>query len=72
MKRKQKRKIKIRHIGIIYAICSKKINNNSSLREDLGYKRYKQLGVSERFVNEEPYRICKKCLAVIYKREKEQ
>jgi hypothetical protein len=64
----------IRHIGNIFAICSKKISNlsdvrYSSLREDLEYDRYKGLGVTELFKNEKPYRICKKCLAIILKRE---
>ena len=61
--------MKIRHIGIIFAICNKNKSVESSLREDLGYERYKGLGTVERFKDEKPYRICKKCLSIIKKRE---
>ena len=65
--------MKIRHIGIIYTICSnKKIVNKNNLREDLDYDRYAQLGVTERFSNEKPYRICKKCLKIIKDRQNEK
>lgn len=59
-------KIPIRHIGIPYMLCSKKKPNPRMLRSDLEYKRYKQLGVSERYRGEEKYRICKKCLKIIW------
>ena len=63
-------KAEVRHIGIVFAICSNKtLPVKIALVEDLGYERYVNLGVNERFVNEEPYRICKKCLAIIKKRE---
>ena len=62
-----KKKVEIRHIGDVVALCNK--NVSAGLREDLEYKRYKQLGVSERFKDEEPYRICKRCLAIIKKQE---
>lgn len=62
-----KKKIEIRHIGYVSALCNENIF--AGLREDLGYKRYKQLGVKERFKDEEPYRICKRCLAIIKKQE---
>jgi hypothetical protein len=62
--------MKIRHIGIIYNLCSNKtVANEHSLREDLGYDRYENMGVVERFKDEKPYRICKKCLAIIKKKE---
>lgn len=62
---------KIRHIGIVYAICSNKtLVNKNSLREDLEYERYKRMGVTEKFRDEKPYRICSKCLAKIKKQEK--
>lgn len=62
--------LKVRHIGVVFAICSNKtLSNSFSLREDLGYERYKNMGVVERFKGEEPYRICKKCLAIIKKKE---
>lgn len=64
---RKKKKIEIRHIGNVLALCNK--NVSASIREDLSYKRYKHLGVSERFKNEEPYRICKRCLAIIKKQE---
>ena len=61
---------KIRHIGVTYTICGNKtLWNENSLREDLEYERYANLGVNERFANEKPYRICKKCLKKIKKRE---
>jgi len=63
-----KKKIEIRHIGYVFAICNNSIS--ACLRDDLGYKRYKQLGVKERFKDEPKYRICKKCLKIIKKREK--
>jgi hypothetical protein len=58
-----KNKLPIEHIGNVLALCSPHISAN--LREDLGYERYKKLGVSELFRNEEPYRICKRCLRVV-------
>lgn len=57
------KKIPIVHIGNVLAICNKNISAN--LREDLGYKRYKQLGVKERFRGQNPYRICKNCLKIL-------
>jgi len=62
-----KRKLPIVHIGNVLALC----NNNlpANLREDLGYSRYKQLGVKERFKDQKPYRICEKCLKVIKNKE---
>ena len=65
--------MEIRHIGIVFAICRRKgavLSNN--LREDLGLKRYEGLGIHERFTDEKPYRICKKCLSVIKKREENE
>lgn len=62
MTKEQKRRLPIKHIGDVLAICDGK--TKSYLREDLGYKRYKQLGVRERFRNEPPYRICSRCLAI--------
>jgi hypothetical protein len=67
MTREQRRKLPIQHIGNVLAICNR--NVSASLREDLDYKRYKGFGVRERFRNEEPYRICARCLARIRKRE---
>ena len=52
--------MKIKHIGIINALCNKKIHAN--LRADLGKERYEGLGVTERFKGEKPYRICKNCI----------
>jgi hypothetical protein len=62
-----KKKVEIRHIGDVLALCNKNIS--AGLREDLGYKRYKQLGVSERFKDEKPYRICERCLKIIENKE---
>jgi len=56
-------KVPIVHIGNVLAICNKNIFAN--LRKDLGYERYKQLGVKERFRDQKPYRICKNCLRAI-------
>lgn len=57
----------IRHIGVVFALCSKK--KSANLREDLGYERYLGLGTEERFKNEKPYRICKKCLKKLKEKE---
>lgn len=62
------KKKNIKHIGNVLAICNRSISAN--LREDLGLKRYKQLGVKELFKNENPYRVCGNCLKVIAKRER--
>lgn len=65
MTRNAIKKLPVRHIGNISAICNKNISNSGwSLREDLGYKRYKQLGIKERFRDEAPYRICERCLVI--------
>ena len=55
--------IPTKHIGIIYALCDRR--KSASLREDLGVERYKQLGVKERHVGQEPYRICPKCIRCV-------
>lgn len=62
-----KKKLPIVHIGCVLALCSKNISAN--LREDLGYKRYKELGIKELFRDQEKYRICKRCLKAIRKKE---
>lgn len=70
MTKEQRQKLPIRHIGTISAICNKGISMiGKSLREDLSYARYKQLGVTERFKDEKPYRICDRCLAMSKKKE---
>lgn len=53
-------KLPIKHVGIHRALCNEKLR--AELRPDLGAERYRQLGVSERFKNEDPYRICKNCI----------
>lgn len=53
---------RIRHIGYL-SLCDGKHRNNSIHRIDLGVERYKALGVKERFKNEPPYRVCKRCIA---------
>ena len=62
--------IPIRHIGYL-SLCSAKHYDNSIHRIDLGYSRYLQLGVRERFKNEEPYRVCKRCLAAVRANERD-
>lgn len=59
---KQLVSVPVRHIGHIYPICG--VEADADMRTDLGYDRYKRLGVSERFKGEEPYRICGRCLAI--------
>lgn len=76
---KKKYKFPIRHIGVVIPICGALIQKDpnapaymsfhESLREDLGYERYKVLGIHERFSNQKPYRICEKCLSIIAKKE---
>jgi len=75
------KKLPIKHIGNVIPICRDKKHKDFSeksfgeskhftLREDLGYDRYRQLGIIERFRNEIPYRICERCLMIIFKRER--
>ncbi len=52
--------MKIYHIGFAGALCNPRLP--SRFLADLGYARLKQLGVKERFRDEAPYRVCKKCL----------
>jgi hypothetical protein len=58
----------IKHIGWIYAVCGNR-TVHANFREDLGADRYRRLGVSERFKNERPYRICANCIRVVAARE---
>lgn len=60
-------KEEIKHIGNVLALCDRK--KSANLREDLGYSRYAKLGIEERFRDQLPYRICKKCLAKIFQKE---
>ena len=53
----------VKHIGVLHALCSRNLLAN--LRDDLGSARYRRLGIKERYVGERPYRICKRCIAVI-------
>jgi hypothetical protein len=64
-------KQEIRHIGYHISLCGRiDATGTNIVRQDLGAKRYKQLGVRERFKNEAPYRVCKRCIAAIVKRER--
>lgn len=58
-------RVPIKHIGNVSALCGSRVWTN--LREDLGVERYQQLGVTERFRDEKPYRICPKCIAYLRK-----
>lgn len=58
----------IRHVGYM-ALCDGQHHDNCIPRIDLGAARYRQLGVRERFKNEKPYRVCKRCLSKIEARE---
>lgn len=60
---KKKGRGKIKHIGVLWALCNPRIN--AYLRDDLEPERYRQLGVKERFQNEAPYRICKRCITCV-------
>jgi len=62
------KRLPIRHIGYL-ALCSAKHHDDSIHRIDLGSKRYKQLGVRERFKDEKPYRVCKRCIASVVRRD---
>jgi hypothetical protein len=57
----------IQHVGIPSAICDKRIA--AGLRDDLGSKRYRQLGVKERFKDQAPYRVCERCIRKLERRE---
>lgn len=61
---------KIRHIGHYRSLCGFIDKHSRNIaRIDLGSKRYKQLGVRERFKDEAPYRVCKHCIAAIEAQE---
>lgn len=63
-------KVKIRHIGHpVSPACGCVAFTDTTMNPYLGLARYKQLGVRERFKGEAPYRICKRCMAVIKKQE---
>lgn len=64
----------IRHIGIMW-LCgldpdAVKVQRPSTDRDDLPYSQYKGYEKAAPFRDEEPYRYCKRCLAVIKAREK--
>ena len=67
------KKIHIKHIAdCIVPLCGTGKSNTKyvdTVRGDLGYDRYKGL-LKERFRNEGGFRWCKRCLAVIKKRER--
>ncbi len=56
-------KLPIEHIGIPRALCDGR--KRAYLRSDLGEDRYKQLGVSERFKDQAPYKICAACIKAL-------
>ena len=62
------KRLPIRHIGYL-ALCNARNFRTNIHRIDLGSKRYRQLGVRERFKDEKPYRVCKRCLASVVRRE---
>jgi hypothetical protein len=57
----------VKHIGVPLALCDERIV--AYLRDDLESSRYRQLGVKERFKNEPPYRVCKRCIRKIEAKE---
>ena len=63
--------MKIRHIGYL-SLCRATHHNSNIHRIDLGVARYLALGVSERFKNEVPYRVCKRCIALVRRQEERQ
>lgn len=68
--RLNRKKLPVRHIGNVIALCNKNLATMPhSLRTDLGYDRYKQLGVVERFKDQAPYRVCDKCLEKVFAKE---
>ncbi len=56
--------MKIRHLGS-FSLCGAKHRTDNIVRIDLGRERYEQLGVKERFKNEKPYRVCKRCIRLL-------
>jgi hypothetical protein len=58
----------IRHIGVFAACDGRK--RGSIHRADLGEERHKQLGVTELFRDEKPYRVCRACIAIVCKVER--
>ncbi len=58
----------IKHISTHPTLCGLH-GYRACVNDHLGLDRYKQLGVKERFKDEPPYRICKRCLAIVAKRE---
>jgi hypothetical protein len=58
------KRLPIVHLGH-FALCDGKYRDTNIHRTDLGKSRYRQLGVRERFKNEKPYRVCKRCIAAV-------
>lgn len=60
----------IKHIGFI-ALCNGLPHDHTRRidRVDLGSSRYMRLGITERFKDQKPYRVCKRCLRIISRRE---
>lgn len=65
---RSRKRLPIRHIGYL-ARCNLEHYSDSILRVDLGSKRYKRLGVRERFKDEAPYRVCGHCIRKIVAQE---
>jgi hypothetical protein len=61
---------RIKHIGYL-ALCNGKNYDYDRriTRIDLSAREYRDLGVRHRLRNEPPYRVCKRCLRAVEKRE---
>lgn len=57
-------KLPIKHLGYL-SLCDGKHRVDNIFRIDLGKSRYCQLGIRERFKDEKPYRVCKRCIALL-------
>jgi hypothetical protein len=57
----------VKHIGNIRSLCA--ANVRSSLREDMSLGEYQALP-RHRFKGEPPFRMCKRCIAVLTRRRK--
>lgn len=57
----------IKHIGQRPTLCGLH-GYREHVNDHLGLARYQQLGVTERFKDEPPYRICTQCMAMVARR----
>jgi hypothetical protein len=66
-----KRKLKVRHIGNCLPLCRTRHKEGTwldTIREDLPYTQYRDMP-KNKHPQDMPFKICKKCLLIIKKRD---